>query len=227
MRTLESKVRQLLKSPWFPYVFPFVVFLLLTGLVRFFPSWTHLIYISKTIIVGALLWHWRHEYAADISPKLSFYGCVAAVFSGLLVLVIWIVPEPYLPQFGEHSGFNPYAFGWSHTAVYGLIAVRLIGASVVVPVMEELFWRSFLLRYLINPDFRRVPLGAFTWFSFIGVAVMFGLEHHRVIVGIVAGVIYNLLLIRQKKLRGCILAHGLTNLGLGIYVLLTESWMFW
>jgi CAAX prenyl protease-like protein len=220
-------MRQLLKSPWLPYVFPFVVFLLLTGLDRFFPAWTHLIYISKTIIVGALLWYWRHEYAADISPKLSFYGCVAAVFSGLLVLVIWIVPEPYLPQFGEHSGFNPFSFGWSGMAVYGLIAMRLIGASVVVPVMEELFWRSFLMRYLINPDFRTVPLGAFSWFSFIGVTVMFGLEHHRVIVGIVAGVIYNLLLIRQKRLRGCILAHGVTNLGLGTYVLLTESWMFW
>jgi len=112
-------------------------------------------------------------------------------------------------------------------ATKGLIAARLIGAGVVVPVMEELFWRSFLMRYLINPNFRSVPMGAFAWFSFIGVAILFGLEHHRVIVGIVAGVIYNLLLILQKKLRGAILAHGITNLGLGIYVLLTGSWMFW
>jgi CAAX prenyl protease-like protein len=57
--------------------------------------------------------------------------------------------------------------------------------------------------------------------------ILFGLEHHRIVVGIIAGIIYNLLLIRQKKLSGCILAHGVTNLGLGIYVLVTESWMFW
>ena len=56
---------------------------------------------------------------------------------------------------------------------------------------------------------------------------MFGFEHHRVIVSIAAGAIYNLLLIHQKKLKSCILAHGGTNFGLGIYVILTESWMFW
>ena len=226
-RNFINTMRQFLKKAWIPYVFPFAVFLLLTGIVRFLPAWSHLLYITKTIIVGALLWFWRHEYATDISPKLSFNACLAAVFSGLLVLVIWIMPEGYLPQFGEHSGFNPYSFGWSHKAAYGLIAVRLMGAAVVVPVMEELFWRSFFLRYLINPNFRVVPLGAFSWFSFIGVAILFGLEHHRIIVGIIAGVIYNLLLIRQKKLRGCILAHGVTNFGLGVYVLLTENWMFW
>jgi len=220
-------MRQFLKKPWFPYVFPLAVFFLLSGLVQFFPARSHLLYISKTIIVGVLLWSWRHKYTADISPKLSFNECLVAVFTGVLVLVIWIVPEGYLPQLGQDSGFDPYAFGWSQAATYGLIAVRLTGAAVVVPVMEELFWRSFFLRYLIGPDFRKVPLGAFSWFSFLCVAILFGLEHHRVIVGIIAGVIYNLLLIHQKKLRGCILAHGITNLGLGIYVLLTESWMFW
>ncbi|MEE4601344.1 MAG: hypothetical protein V2J65_08675 [Desulfobacteraceae bacterium] len=58
-------------------------------------------------------------------------------------------------------------------------------------------------------------------------AILFGLEHHRVVVGIAVGLLYNLLLIRQKKLKGVIMAHAVTNLGLGIYVLLTGSWMFW
>jgi hypothetical protein len=137
------------------------------------------------------------------------------------------VPEGYLFQLNQNSGFDPYALGRSTAAAGGLIAVRLIGAAVVVPVMEELFWRSFLMRYLINPDFRSVPMGAFSWFSFLGVAILIGLEHHRVIVGIAVGLLYNLLLVRQKNLRGVILAHGVTNLGLGIYVLLTGSWMFW
>lgn len=177
--------------------------------------------------VGALLWFWRREYAADISLQLSSRECLLAVFSGLLVAIIWIVPEEYLPQFSGHSGFDPFAFGWSSASTKGLIAARLLGAAIVVPFMEELFWRSFLLRYLINPDFRTVPPGSFTWFSFISVSILFGLEHHRIIVGIIAGVIYNLLLIRQKNLSGCILAHGVTNLGLGIYVLITGNWMFW
>ena len=227
MRTCEDRLKLLLEKPWLPYVLPFALFLLLTGLVRFFPAWSPIFYISKTIIIGALLWFWRHEYAADLFPGLSFREWLAALFCGLLVLVIWIVPEGYLFQLDQSSGFDPYALGGSKAAASGLIAVRLIGAAVIVPVMEELFWRSFLMRYLINPNFRSVPVGAFTWLSFMGVAILFGLEHHRVIVGIIAGLLYNLLLIRQKKLKGVILAHGVTNLGLGIYVLLTGSWMFW
>jgi hypothetical protein len=227
MKTHKDRFKRLLKKPWLPYIAPFVLFLLLTEPVRFFPDLSPFLYIAKTIIVGALLWFWRHKYAADISSGLSFREWLTALLCGFLVLIIWIVPEGYLFQFDQTSGFDPYALGVSKAAAIGLIAVRLIGAAVVVPVMEELFWRSFLMRYLINPNFRSVPMGAFTWFSFMGVAIMFGLEHHRVIVGIIAGLLYNLLLIRQKKLKGVILAHGVTNLGLGIYVLLTGNWLFW
>ena len=93
--------------------------------------------------------------------------------------------------------------------------------------MEELFWRSFLLRYAINPDFRTVRLGTFSLFSFSAIVVLFGLEHYRVIQGMIAGVIYTWLVIHQKSLKGCIIAHGVTNLGLGIYVLWTDNWIFW
>jgi len=227
MKTHENRLKLLLEKPWLPYVLPFALFLLLTAPVQFFPALSPFLYIAKTIIVGALLWFWRHKYAADISPGLSFNEWLTALFCGLLVLVIWIAPEGYLFQLDQNSGFDPYALDGSKAAAIGLIVVRLIGAAMVVPVMEELFWRSFLMRYLINPNFRSVPVGAFTWLSFMGVAILFGLEHHRVIVGIIAGLLYGLLLIRQKKLKGVILAHGVTNLGLGIYVLLTKSWMFW
>ncbi len=218
---------QIVKKPCFPYVFPFALFLILTELARLFPSCTHILYIVRTVIVGLLIWFWRHEYKSDFVPKLSLPEYLTALMVGILVLFVWILPENYLPQFGSHSGFNPYAFGWPREAVISLIAVRIIGAAVVVPIMEELFWRSFFMRYLIDKDFRNVAPGAFTWFSFIGVAVLFGLEHYRVFVGIAAGVIYNLLMIRQKKLEGCIIAHAITNLGLSIYILYTEKWVFW
>ena len=223
----KFRIGQLLKKSWLPYVLPFTLFLLLTTPVYFFPVLKPFFYIAKTVIVGTLLWLWRQQYAADFISGLSIGEGLTAVFCGLLVLVVWIVPEVYLLQFGQNSGFDPHGFGWSQGAVMGLIAVRLIGAAVIVPVMEELFWRSFLMRYLINPDFRSVSMGAFAWFSFLGVAVLFGLEHHRVVVGFIAGVLYGGLLIRQKKLKGVILAHGVTNLGLGIYILLTGNWMFW
>lgn len=227
MKTQSGRLKQLTTKAWFPYVAPFIIFLLLTEPARFYPALIPYLYIAKTLIVGALLWFWRHKYAADWSSGLSFKDFLLAVSCGILVLVIWILPEEYLFQVGQGAGFNPYALGGSQAAAIGLICVRLIGSSVVVPIMEELFWRSFMMRYLINPNFRSVSLGTFTWFSFIGIAILFGLEHHRILVGIVAGLLYGLLLIYQKNLRGVILAHAVTNLGLGIYVLLTGNWMFW
>jgi len=227
MRMLNERLKQLLEVPLLPYVVPFALFLLLTEPARFLPVLSPYLYIAKTLLVGALLWFWRHRYVSDFSSELSVGDMLTAVVCGLLVLVIWIVPEEYFFQLGHSSSFDPYVLGDSKVAAIGLISVRLIGSSVVVPIMEELFWRSFLMRYLINPDFRSVPIGVFTWFSFIGVAVLFGFEHHRVLVGIIAGLLYGLLLVFQKNLRGVIFAHGVTNLGLGIYIVATGNWMFW
>jgi len=216
-----------IKNPGMHYAIPFIVFMGLTEAARYFPSEAHFLYVFKTILVGFLLWFWRDTYAADVSLKMTLGGYMVAVAAGLLVLVIWVLPENYLPQQGVDNVFDPYSFNFSPAAVYALIAVRLAGAALVVPVMEELFWRSFLLRYLVNPDFNKVALGTFTWFSFTAVVVLFGVEHHRLIQGMIAGVIYTALLIYQKNLRGCIIAHGVTNLGLGVFVIVTQRWEFW
>jgi len=223
----KNSIGDLLKKTWIPYVVPFALFLLLTEPARYFPALVPYLYITKTVLVGGLLWFWRHKYIDDFSSGLSLGEFLVALFCGLLVLVLWIAPEGYLYQFDPGTGFNPYAMTESKWAAIGLIAIRLIGASVVVPIMEELFWRSFLMRYLIDVDFRSVAMGAFTWLSFLGVAILFGLEHHRIIVGILAGLLYGALLLRQKKLRGVVIAHGVTNLGLGIYVVITGNWAFW
>jgi len=206
---------------------PFILFLLLTAPVKYFPIYVPYFYIAKTILVAYLLWHWRHAYSADIFPRIKPAEYLLSIAAGLVVLILWITPEDILPKIGAPSGFNPYSFQWPAAATVGLIAFRLAGAAIVVPIMEELFWRSFIMRYAINPDFRKVPLGTFSLFSFAAVVILFGLEHYRVIQGILAGIIYTLLVIRHKSLRGCILAHGVTNLGLGIYVLFTGKWLFW
>jgi CAAX prenyl protease-like protein len=93
--------------------------------------------------------------------------------------------------------------------------------------MEELFWRSWLLRYIISQDFKSVEIGRFTLPSFLIGTVMFGLEHNLWLAGIMAGALYSLLLYRTKSLAQCIVAHAVTNLLLGIYVLQTGKWYFW
>ncbi|RMF88155.1 MAG: CAAX prenyl protease-related protein, partial [Nitrospirae bacterium] len=214
--------------PWLPYAGPFLCFALFTYAGGRWPEAAHLWYAAKTGVVALLL-----AWAAPRIPELTWRAPVAdwglGVAVGLAVLAVWVLPErPLAPlMLGTPEGFDPYRFGLSPVATWGVIAVRIAGAALVVPVMEELFWRAFLMRYLVRPDFRELPLGHYHPFAFFAVAVAFGFEHHRWLVGIAAGLAYGGLVVWRKRLWPAILAHGVTNLGLGLYVVATRQWGFW
>lgn len=148
-----------------------------------------------------------------------------AVAVGVLVLLLWIPLYGGYFLLSEPQIVNPYELTGSLALPW--IAIRLLGSSIVVPVMEELFWRSFLLRYLVNPDFRQVPIGTLTTSAVAISVVLFGVEHNQWLAGIVAGLLYTLLLYRTKSLFSCIVAHAVTNFLLGVYVLMTEQWQYW
>jgi CAAX prenyl protease-like protein len=97
----------------------------------------------------------------------------------------------------------------------------------MAPIMEELFWRSFLARYIISADFIRIEVGRFTPASFFLSALLFGLEHNLWLAGIMAGIGFNLVLYRTRSIAQCILSHAVANLLLGIYVLRSGQWQFW
>ena len=209
------------KHPWIPYAAPFALFIVLTALQGADPAITTWMYPLKTILVGVLL-----LYVLRDLPPLEPRATGLALGVGLLVFVVWVVPEGRYPLLADPEPFDPRTHlvtPW----LYGWIAFRLIGASVVVPVIEEYFWRGFILRWLVKADFRKVAIGTFTWPSFLISSVLFASEHNRWLVGLAAGVAYNLLLYRTKSLYACVIAHAVTNLVLGVYVLVTGQWPFW
>jgi CAAX prenyl protease-like protein len=104
---------------------------------------------------------------------------------------------------------------------------RALAAIAVVPAAEELAFRGYLLRKLINPDFQKVPLGQFTWASFIISSLLFGVLHARWLAGCVAGMIFAAALYRRGMLSDAILSHGLANALLAAYVLATHQWYLW
>ena len=110
---------------------------------------------------------------------------------------------------------------------YVFIGFRIVGAVLVVPVMEELFWRAFLIRWLVNEDFRRVPVGTFTWSSFGFTVALFGLEHDQWLVGLICGALYNGLLYRTRSVWACVVAHAASNAALAAWVLARNDWRFW
>ncbi len=211
------------RHPATPYVAPFATFLLLTEIGRWIPGSLLWIYPAKTLLAGVLLVWFRRAYS---EVKLEFSWLAIAV--GLVVFLLWIGSEGYYPLLSKPQGISPYELveGIWYVAM-AWIGIRLFGAVVIVPIMEELFWRSFLLRYLINTDFKQVTLGTFSWFSLVWTVLLFGLEHQRWLAGMIAGLLYTLLLYRTKRLSACILAHAITNSALGIYVLVTQHWEYW
>ncbi len=220
-----------------PRVLPFTVFMAfigvdeLAGLLSrygiFHPDeyFPFVLYPLKALAAAAILLFFRSDYyEIKLHDFSKLRDSTISVFVGLALFVAWINLD--YPFGAAGKGFNPTIIK-SGFAMWLIIAIRLTGAAVIVPIMEELFWRSFLIRYIIRQDFERVPIGAFTWGSFLVCSILFGLEHQLIIAGIVAGIIYNLLLYYTKSISQCILSHAVTNLALGIYVLSTGQWRFW
>jgi len=108
------------------------------------------------------------------------------------------------------------------------ILLRSAGSFLLVPILEELFWRGWMMRWLIDMDFLKVPLGKYVPSAFWIVAILFASEHGPYWeVGLAAGIIYNWWLIRTRNLADCILAHAVTNAVLAGYVLVTDRWQYW
>jgi uncharacterized protein len=185
------------------------------------------LYPVKTVSVAALLYLYRGKYQElQLKDLLNGRTSAAVCVIGVLTFVMWISMDWTLPGAGAPKGFNPTLLPEGAVRLL-MTATRVAGAVLVVPLMEELFWRSFLLRYLIDPDFESVPVGRFTWGSFLATTVLFGLEHHLFVAGMVAGAIYTIILYKTRSLAQCVLAHAVTNLALAGYVLYTSKWYFW
>jgi hypothetical protein len=112
--------------------------------------------------------------------------------------------------------------------MWSFIIIRWLGASLVVPVMEELFWRDYLWRTILAPnDFKLAAVGEWDWKPFVFVSLLFATVHVQWATAIVWGFMIAALLAYTRSLGACIIAHGVTNLLLGGYVLFTKNWYFW
>lgn len=93
--------------------------------------------------------------------------------------------------------------------------------------MEELFWRGFLMRWLIKEDFTAVPIGAYQPFSFWVTTAFFAAVHGpEWPLAVVVGLLYGAWFVRTKNLGNIMVAHGVTNLLLAIYCLISGDWHF-
>lgn len=197
------------------------------GLIHLSPRDLLYLYPVKAISVGLLLLYFRRRYdEIRLADLAQVKNLVLSIAVGIAVFILWINMDWTFGAQGKPAGFDPTIVSNYLTRLILMIS-RVVGAAVIVPIMEELFWRSWLLRYIIDHDFSKIQVGVFTWSSFLISSILFGLEHNYIIAGIMAGVAYSLLLYRTKSLVSCILAHAVTNLVLAIYVISNGKWWFW
>lgn len=212
----------MLKSPAMPFVAPFFLFMICLVIEGWFPDQHYLLYPVKAILTGGvILWFWRGL------PSLRPSAPVSSVMVGAVAVGLWIGLDPWLVRYDQPLvGRNPFAL-YPESEAWMLFAFRLMGIALVVPVMEELFWRGFLMRWLIKEDFATVPLGRYQHFSFWVTTACFAAVHGAEWpLAVVVGLLYGGWFLRTKRLGDIMLAHGVTNLLLALYCLVTKDWHF-
>jgi CAAX prenyl protease-like protein len=242
-------------SPATAHIAPLALFMAFTGLVSLvavknpsLPWWQyapeHWIYPLQTLVCGGLLLTWRSYY--QLKP---WRGIGLAMVLGFLGIACWIGPAllggkmlaagfeekgwwEFLGLAPRKEGFDPNLLA-GHPALYGTgVAMRFLRMVVVVPFVEELFWRSFLMRYVAAGgarEFSKVPFGTHTWPAYFITTACVVLVHQRAdwLGALVFGSLMYWLAVRTKSLGACIVMHAVANLLLGIYVMVTKQWGYW
>jgi CAAX prenyl protease-like protein len=212
-----------------PYCAPMLSFLLLTSLENYLPSqsWYPLAYTLKVAMVALVAWLFRSTWN-DLGAFSSVSICLLATMVGLVVFVLWVRLEgwyPVLGILGRRTGFDPSAL--HETWQWPFVAVRFAGLVIIVPLIEELFWRSFLVRWLVDTEFWKVPIGRVTPMAAGVSSALFATAHPEWLPALLTGLLWAWLLWETKSLSSCVLSHSVANLALGVHVLLTRDWKYW
>lgn len=202
---------------WFCYVAPFLLFFALSEAARYLPNWYFHIYLAKIFSTAGLLWAWRSTFYTDLMAKLTNSQLIISLLAGIISVATWLICINYewirLPA-------HTIPEQWPLLLKVSVIGLISFGASFVVPIMSELFWRSFMLRYLIEQDFKSVAIGQFQFFSFVVVIALTTLPTSYTIPIALTCIIQNTLIVWQKNLRCCIVANMLSSTALTLYCIL-------
>ena len=214
-----------------PWILPFGLFLVLLGVAPFLdlaPRWAEA--LRWLVVGGAVLLVSRPVLDLRVSQWAGSIGLGVAVFA------VWILPDLLVAGWREGVLFSNGIVGRPESSFAEAgrgdplaLALRFGRAALLVPIVEELFWRGWLPRWVIAPgEAEKVPLGTYTPWVFGITAVLFASEHGSYWeVGLLAGLAYNWWMQRTRSLGDLVLAHGVTNACLSAYVIATGNWQYW
>lgn len=214
-------------------VVPFALFMALLAVRANWPvaedSWLDarwLYGVSVLVVGGSLVYFWRRYGELARGTGLSVRHTLLSLGVGLLVFFLWIwLSEPWMLIGEPSASFRPVDD--EGQLMWGLVIVRWMGAAMLVPVMEELFWRSFLMRWVDRQDFESLDPGTVTARAMLLSSLVFMLAHTQWLAALIAGLLYAWLYRYTRTLWAPILAHAVTNGILGVWVVVFGNWQFW
>lgn len=227
------KIGRIRNNPVLPRALPFILFIgflladsLLSRPMEAFGINSSWLVLGRGVIVAVVLaWFWKAYVELTEPAAVQTVHWVSAVVVGFAVFLIWIG----WGQFGGNS-VSPGKFVPLHANGYlnwPQALLRLAGLALVVPVMEELFWRSLILRWIDRPDFLSMPPRQVSRWAFVATTALFAVEHDMWFAGALAGIAYNALYMWSGNLWVPITSHAVTNGALGAWVIATRNWNYW
>lgn len=212
-------------NPILARVVPFIIFLILTFCQgKLGAASAYWFYLAKTL-VGVWLIYEMRPHVSEMRWAVSW----EAIVVGIAVCVMWVGIDPYYHHFiKKPSTGNPAdIFGPNSPLPLFFNIVHIVGMTLIVPPLEEVFYRSFLYRYIASQNFLAVPMNRFIPLPFFVTITVFGFAHNEWLAGILCGAAYQWLVIRKNRLGDAMTAHAITNLLLGIYIVIYGKWYFW
>ncbi|MFZ1933120.1 MAG: CAAX prenyl protease-related protein [Thermoguttaceae bacterium] len=234
------------RQPWLTFLLPFLVYIVAGALepspgdsVAHFARWYPVMYavkITLTLAAVAFVWPAYRQFPLRVS--------LLAILVGVIGGVLWIVLcLPRLEQtyvlpllkhvglgglIGDRPGFNPFDPSYNLPTVWAsvFLAIRFFGLAAVVPLIEEFFLRGFVMRFVMERDWWKVPFGTASRLAIVVGTVVPMLYHPELLAAAVWFSLITWLMLRTRNIWDCVVAHAITNLILGIYVVMMggQAW---
>jgi CAAX prenyl protease-like protein len=219
---------QLERSPIRARIVPYVLIVLLTAFQDGFEGpGRYWLYLAKMLVGLWCIWEMR-----SLVPEMRWAFSWEAVVVGVGVCVMWVGIDPYYAHnevlMNAGAPWNPVKqFGEGSFMGLFFVAVRTFGSAIVVPPIEETFFRSFLYRYFVRTEFTTMPFNRVHWLSLVVTSACFGAVHYQWLAGFLCGLSYQWLVIRKNRLGDAMTAHAITNFLLGVWIYWRGDWKFW
>jgi hypothetical protein len=220
---LSQRERETKAKPWidlgleyrhYPLIYTMKIALTVAAMIFVWPGYRQyqgrFSWLGLSVgVLGAAAWiglaAWQHQWMPTLAEKTGI---------------------EWFKTLGQRSAFNPLEqLSDQPLAAYGFMAVRLLGLIFVISVVEEFFLRGFLMRFVMAEKWWDVPFGNVTLLAVIAGTLAPVLMHpQEAVAALVWFSAVTWLMIRSRSIWDCILAHAITNLLVGIYVIASGQW---